>query len=530
MPRMATTLVLAVSMGAVLWTRPAGADSNTENVSETPAGATTAAPEPVDGPVVPRMLAADADALPVAVEPDEASRPQPVPVDPAGANPLATPARVTTAGAGDELLGALWNMQERLDQLERENARLHSNLDQLQAQPAWHGRSSRFFQVSPVRAAGFASGGAVPMHYQSELAALEESSQPAALPPGAMPLLPHGTVELPMGGYECGAACGCGAGAGCRGCGHAGGAGDNCFAGVFELSIDWLNWKTNRDGLDFVVTGDDNDVLGPGSLKHVRQDRDNGLRVALFRRLHSGWDFGVRYTEFDFRGSNSAFDPAATMTPTRIHPSLGGADIRDEQIAIADSSYDLKYEIYDVEAGRTFGIGASGAVRPFAAVRSARIDQTLLTRYSDTPDFTGNVVIVNEIANTSSVGMLLGSEAHWHIREIWSLFGRAAGGLHVGTSDVSHVELEPDDGDVNVQVREDLRQVLFSFETAAGVSCRVWDGRPAAVDLQVGYEIQYWDNLPDFMRFVDDANEGVNDRSTTSLGLDGFFGRVVITR
>jgi hypothetical protein len=218
------------------------------------------------------------------------------------------------------------------------------------------------------------------------------------------------------------------------------------------------------------------------------------------------------------------------MTPTRIHPSLGGADIRDEQIAIADSGYDLKYELFDVEAGRTFGVGASGAVRPFAAVRAARIDQTLLSRYSDTPDFTGNVVIVNELANTSSVGMLLGSEAHWHIREIWSLFGRAAGGLHVGTSDVSHLELEPDDGDVNVQVREDLRQVLFSFEMAAGVGCRVWDRRPAAVDLQVGYEIQYWDNLPDFMRFADDANEGINDRSTTSLGLDGFFGRVVITR
>ena len=458
-----------------------------------------------------------------------ASRPEPVPAAPAAAMPL-RPSTPVPASSTDEFLGALWRLQERVDQLENENHRLTVNLNQLQGTPSFRGRSSRYFQVSPLRNPALDGLGAAPVHYQAELAALEQAIDPHAVLPDPAAVFPPDAGAFVAGDCGCEHCSACGNMCGHGACGHEA-CGDEWCAGVFEFSIDWLNWKANRGGLDFVVTGDDdNAAIGPGSLKLIRTGRDNGLRLALFRRTTSGWDFGIRYIEFDAQGRNSVFDPDAAMTATRIHPT--GADIGDADIAAARSKYKLQYDIIDVEAGRSFGLGHSGALRPFAAVRAARIDQDLNSQYSDTPGFdTGNLVFVNEAANMSSVGMLAGSEAHWHVRERFRLFSRAAAGLHVGTFDVSNVQFEPDNvADFNVQVRKDHRDVVMSFEAAAGVDCRVWDRGPAAVDLHVGYEIQYWDNLVDFIRFVDDANDALNDQSTTSLGLDGFFGRIVLTR
>ncbi|HUG93140.1 MAG TPA: Lpg1974 family pore-forming outer membrane protein, partial [Planctomycetaceae bacterium] len=440
---------------------------------------------------------------------------------PAAAMPLPVPTPRPAAAPSDEFLGALWRLQERIDQLEHENRRLTANVDQLQGAPAYRGRSSRFFQVSPLRNPALGGLGPVPGDYHAELAAHEQITDPhAAVPEGA------GFVAGGCACADCAALQN-----DCYGTG-AGGHGFGC-EGVFEFSIDWLNWKANRNGLDFIITGDDaNDAIGPGSLKFARPGRDNGLRLALFRRATSGWDFGLRYTEFDAQGRNSASDPdgVGNMTATRIHPT--GAAIGDADITTAKTKYKLQYDLVDVEAGRWFGLGSPTAIRPFAAIRSARIDQDQHSRYSDTPGLdSGNLVFVRETANMSSVGLVIGSEAHWHVRGCFRAFGRAAAGLHVGTFDISNFQFEPDNiDDINVQVRADRRDVVMSYELAAGIGARVWDRRPAAVDLEIGYELHYWDNLADFIRFVDDANDGLNDRSTVSLGLDGLFGRIVITR
>ncbi|MBW3543872.1 MAG: hypothetical protein KY476_26795, partial [Planctomycetes bacterium] len=82
----------------------------------------------------------------------------------------------------------------------------------------------------------------------------------------------------------------------------------------------------------------------------------------------------------------------------------------------------------------------------------------------------------------------------------------------------------------NVRVKDDVRQVVTSVEAAAGLGVRAWDRGRLAVDVELGYEIQHWDNLADYIRFSDDALDGTIDRSTTSLGLDGLVGRIIVTR
>ncbi|MBW3543583.1 MAG: hypothetical protein KY476_25310, partial [Planctomycetes bacterium] len=315
--------------------------------------------------------------------------------------------------ADDSVAAGLERLEAELGELREENQRLKADLEQIRELPAIAGRSSRYFHVSPLRRHGLVplvpgtppTGAAVAFEEPLPEGAVLPMEVP---PPEAIdggPIVPYPIEEYPSEFYEP--------------------AGEPAWV----AHIDWLNWKASRDGLDFLISGNDADgAVGPGNVKRIRQGRNNGIRLGLFRRSPAGWDAGVRYTEIDSQGRNQVFSALAMMSATRIHPS--GADLGDADISNAKSQYHLAYDLVDLEAGRWMSVGDAAAVRPFGGLRVARIDQDLHTMYSRF--LTGDVVVVHEVSNMSSVGFLLGGDGHWHPGDgRWKLFGRAAAGLHV---------------------------------------------------------------------------------------------------
>ena len=296
------------------------------------------------------------------------------------------------------------------------------------------------------------------------------------------------------------------------------------------IHADWLYWKAHRNGLDFAIN-DGNDpligIFGPADVARIRPDHDSGFRIGVFRQSSSGLDFGVRYTNFESDTSTSLADPDGVSLATRIHPDIA-ADV-DTNVALATSSYDLDYELLDLETGYRLEINCDSSVRPFAGIRFAQIDQGLSTVYADELDLSDDVVLVSESMDMDSWGLYAGSEGQFGMGR-FQIFGRGAVGLHHARFDGQVTELDVDAVDLDLSVTDGDRRIVASLEAQVGLGYQVHESCRGGVDLQVGYDIQKWFNMADFVRFNDDVHEQNLASNDSSLGLDGWFVRLLVTR
>jgi hypothetical protein len=351
------------------------------------------------------------------------------------------------------------------------------------------------------------------------------SPQPVSTPATAMPMQPG---MLPAPAFDSAAMSACPCDSSCP---------TACHASDWVVEADWLYWKAHRNGLDFAILDAAADpILGPADVVRIRPDHDSGFRIGLFRRSSSGLDAGVRYTHFDSRSDGSIVDPAGNSTATRIHPDIA-ADVGDQSLVAGVSEYDLEYRLLDLEAGYTLDINCNSSVRPFAGLRFAHIDQGLDSLYGDAVDFSGiEVVRVLESVDMDSWGLFAGAEAQWGLggRGL-HVFGRGAAGLHHARFDSQFIEfevppLEAGDDPFNARVTDGDRRIVPSLEAQVGLGYDVYEGCRGSLGVQVGYDLQTWFNMADFIKFNDDILEGNIDRHATSLGLDGWFIRVLVTR
>ena len=296
----------------------------------------------------------------------------------------------------------------------------------------------------------------------------------------------------------------------------------------WQIHGDWLYWKAHRGGLDFAID-DANDPaipqFGPADIARIRPEHDSGFRVGVFRESSRGLDYGVRYTHFDSDTTTSLFDPAADNSGTRINPSLlGNVGLRD--VSLATSEYDLDYRLLDVETGYRIDINCDSSVRPFAGTRFAKIDQSLDTRYEDA---LGNATEISESVDMDSWGLYVGSDGQYGLGR-FHVFGRGAVGLHHARFDGHIRQFDVDLDTLQLDVTDGDRRIAASLEAQVGLGCQVYEGCRGGVGLQVGYDLQKWFNMADFIRFNDDIQDAAIAANDSSLGLDGWFLRLLVTR
>ena len=329
----------------------------------------------------------------------------------------------------------------------------------------------------------------------------------------------HGQLT---GCYECQAGCDASFHENCAPCCCSPHAGWSVFA-------DWLYLRVSRDGLDFAALNDPGpttEILGPTELFRAEPDYESGLRIGANYVTCCGWGLGIAYTAFDTSAEASLFDPTGTAGATRIHPDA--VDVGDGDIQRANTRYDFELDVIDVDFGYWVDLNCCAAFHFFGGFRMAYIDQRMNTRYENGGPT--DTVFVRETNDMDAYGLTVGAAGRWNVCRNLSLFGRARAGLMAGSFRRSNFERDSDDAAddlVNVDATSRDRHVVSSLEVTGGLASTVYASCGTSLTVEAGYELQSWMNMADFIQFHDDVMEASHSRNQSSIGLDGFYLRLV---
>ncbi len=276
----------------------------------------------------------------------------------------------------------------------------------------------------------------------------------------------------------------------------------SCPPAGLIASVDWINWKPRRRGMDFASFL--NPVwLTPVVTESLSFDRDDGVRIGLGYRFASRWDLSWNYTYLhtdDARGVTSTDYPGTELLATR--------SFIDTTFSTVWADARLDYDVNDLEAGRWLSLTDTAAMRIFAGFRWAIIDQEFNLAHSYRDAF--NQSVTGRIENPTRLdgyGIRVGAEGRWKSCAGLSLFARGAGSVLVGRFNTMQREVDQSEGTI-INFSETYTQAVPVIEVAAGAAWQRGNWEIAG-----GYELATWFNM---------AEVG---RTSYDLILDGFFAR-----
>ncbi|MBF2026125.1 MAG: hypothetical protein IGS48_05065 [Oscillatoriales cyanobacterium C42_A2020_001] len=279
-----------------------------------------------------------------------------------------------------------------------------------------------------------------------------------------------------------------------------------------------LFWNARpSDTMDYAIADPGTALATSGDLKTVDYNNGTGFRFgANYRLPNSGWDLGGNYTNFNTQGSSNATAPAnGFLFSTRSHP------FQNETADTASANSKLNYKAGDFEAGYNIRAGKSVDLRLFGGLKASNLNQKMNINY-DGRDYTNGKI--NTENNFTGVGPRVGLEAKVPLGAGFSVFGRGAASMQVGTQTSTFRETDRNGADVIAELRRQQKgQVVPGLELAAGLSWEKQLSKRAKIEVGGGYELQHLFNVNDNVRFVDAASPGVFAQNKGDLSMRGFF-------
>lgn len=271
------------------------------------------------------------------------------------------------------------------------------------------------------------------------------------------------------------------------------------------------------DTMDYAIADPGTALATSGDLKTVDYDNGTGFRFgANYRLPNSGWDLGGNYTNFNTQGSSNAVAPAnGFLFSTRSHP------FQNETADTASANSKLNYKAGDFEAGYNIRAGKNVDLRLFGGLKASNLNQKMNINY-DGRDYTNGQIDTEN--NFTGVGPRVGLEAKVPLGAGFSVFGRGAASMQVGTQTSTFRETDRNGADVIADLRRQQKgQVVPGLELAAGLTWEKQLSKRAKIEVGGGYELQHLFNVNDNVRFVDAASPGVFAQNKGDLSLRGFF-------
>jgi hypothetical protein len=269
--------------------------------------------------------------------------------------------------------------------------------------------------------------------------------------------------------------------------------------------------KPRRGDLDFAISDPNSNGTPIGPIESLEWGTTSGVRVNLgYRFPGEGWALSGTYTYLSSTDKRSVASPSGgILFATLTHPGF------IEQVATADASTNINYNVLDIDIGRPFEIGNSCTVRVFGGGRVAWIDQNLNVTYDGVD---ANNAHVSSPISYDGGGLRVGCEGYWNLRWGFSVFVRGAGSLLVGHFRTNVLETNQNGAVIFTDVSDRFVQMTPVAEIGLGVA---WHYENFVVKL--GYEMTNWFNLVDSPNFVDDVHQGKFVHNTSDLSLDGLF-------
>lgn len=301
----------------------------------------------------------------------------------------------------------------------------------------------------------------------------------------------------------------------------------------WSLSGAALFWRASVGGTEYAYTDADlagNAVRIKGRNKHIDFDTDWGLRFGLgYNAIHDGWDVLLQYTWFDTNGSDSTrAGPNSSVVQSRAWERIRST-AHFTHCGSAKSMYNFDYQSLNLELGRSYFISSKLSLRPHIGLKSAWIDQSQITRYTD-GDLAANTVHVKDDSDFWGLGPRFGSDSKWHLTNGFSVVGNIAAALLCGHFDVDHNERFSAVKINRIRLHDNQHAFSPMVQMKLGLHYdKYLNDNKQHVGVGIGYEAEYWwrqnqifqlDQTPTFFQF-EHASEDVSMHGLTiDLKLD----------
>jgi len=278
----------------------------------------------------------------------------------------------------------------------------------------------------------------------------------------------------------------------------------------------WANvflWTARESGSDCwaeVITTQGS--ASSNRLEQVNFGWDPGFRAGVGYGMRPGhWDAQASYTWFHTRGTDSVSSLAGTVHSAFLGnfyiDNAQGNGLSGPAYQKAGIDWAIRFNMFDWELGRSFQIGESLVLRPFAGAKGGWIHQSIASKWEN-PDLTGSFagspaysVGVEKLNNNFwGIGPQGGVHSEWMLfsgeNQAVCLFGDFSGAMMWGHWSFGDLF----SNDVSQRVVVDFASVNSGATMIRSFMGFGWDWR--SVSLKVGYETQFWLDQLQFYSFT----------------------------
>ncbi len=288
---------------------------------------------------------------------------------------------------------------------------------------------------------------------------------------------------------------------------------------------EYLYWIAGEDSLYYAHTGrgsgttvvpPNGEINFKGRLKKVKPEWDSGLRLGIgFNFPKEGYDAAFYWTWFSTDRSNSVSNPEGTLFSIWAHPD-NTATVAD---TFAKGSWNLNFNLLDLEWGRSSWFGGYFSLRPFFGVRELWLRQDLKNRYDydTTPITFGKLGAKSDF---SGGGLRAGADARFAIPYGFSIYGIASGSLLYGRFNADF-RLKENSFTI-AQAKNHFWRGISSLQLALGLG---WDTHffrdRLHIQFHIGWEQNEWFSVNQMSHYMQEVGSGVFFQENSNLSLQG---------
>jgi hypothetical protein len=264
-----------------------------------------------------------------------------------------------------------------------------------------------------------------------------------------------------------------------------------------ELSGEWLYWKAREEGMEYAAQGFIAN-RSPGEQK-IRErlhgfnpDYQSGYRIELDVILpYDQWDVRCTWTRYN----QTAHSKVPQKEGKVVWPLFLDSVTVIYQADSASARWNLNFNTFDLELGRSFFVGKHLSLRPFVGFEGAWIEQKLhiaAVNFESLPrPFSTPLLSENNYNNFQGYGLRTGIDSKWPLFYGMSLFANLSYSILSSVFHVSQFQKNADSPRGHIKDR--ISFASQNFQMSGGITWEyLFCNERFSLDIHAGWEQQVW--------------------------------------
>lgn len=286
-----------------------------------------------------------------------------------------------------------------------------------------------------------------------------------------------------------------------------------CNGADFYVTGEFIWWTAREAGLAIAADGFSNGITGfshSGKLHYVDFKWRPGFKVGIGLNLdHDCWDIYANYTWFQGKGGKRSV--SSTPTETTIRTSLLTNATGLVNPIQVEGSWNLHFNVVDLELARNFYVSRCLALRPFVGVKGTWQTQRFHAQIVSQFPFDPTLILPIDTAREQfkerfgGIGLRGGLDSNWYFTRHWGIYANASasalwGRFNNRTKENVHREFEDHIEIFDLEnVKDKFDTLLPVLEMGLGLKWENWFSCDEYhIEADLGWEEQIWFAMNDF--------------------------------